>query len=181
MILFFQSLAQRAQMRFCFSRALRSVRKRVLISFCLCATCASLFYLGNILAQRAQACSVFVLPLRGVRKPFPHQVFIYRRIGKLRRQGGRSRAPGRSGPPSLGSALGSVGFGILLLRVSGLIVRLIALQMLIFTAVGFQIRPSGRCVLSRYSRVNTIDVMPSASGSLKVMLDALPVQVYLPS
>lgn len=60
-----------------------------------------------------------------------------------------------------GSALlgfGSVGFEIRLLRVSGLTVRKIAFQMLIFTAVGFlrpfgskpaelewQIRPSGNC------------------------------------
>ena len=39
---------------------------------------------------------------------------------------------------------GSVGFEIRLLRVSGLAVRKIALQMLIFTAVGLQIRPSGK-------------------------------------
>ena len=38
---------------------------------------------------------------------------------------------------------GSVGFEIRLLRVSGLTVRKIAFQMLIFTAVGLQIRPSG--------------------------------------
>ena len=98
-ILFFKSLAQRAQTCFCFSRALRSVRKRVLISFCLCATCASLFYFGNILAQRAQASFILETSLRGVRKPFPHQVFIYRRIGKLWRQRGRSRPPWRKRRP----------------------------------------------------------------------------------
>ena len=40
-------------------------------------------------------------------------------------------------------SLCSVGFEIRLLRVSGLAVRKIALQMLIFNAVGLQIRPSG--------------------------------------
>ena len=48
---------------------------------------------------------------------------------------------------------GSVGFEIRLLRVSGLTVRKIAFQMLIFTAVGLQIRPSG--VLS--------DILPTLS------------------
>ena len=49
--------------------------------------------------------------------------------------------------PADGAALlgfGSVGFEIRLLRVSGLAVRKIAFQMLIFTAVGLQIRPNGK-------------------------------------
>ena len=58
---------------------------------------------------------------------------------------------------------GSVGFEIRLLRVSGLTVRKIAFQMLIFTAVGFlrpfgskpaelerQIRPSGELLVLRH-------------------------------
>jgi hypothetical protein len=77
-ILFFQSLAQGAQMRFNFSNALRGVRKRVLISFYLCAACASPFYFENILARCAQACFIFDSPLRGVRKPVLESILTER-------------------------------------------------------------------------------------------------------
>jgi hypothetical protein len=73
MILFFQSLAQRAQMRFCFSRALRSVRKRNFVFQEPCAACANEFSFFKRLAQRAQTCFDFILPLRDVRKHFIFQ------------------------------------------------------------------------------------------------------------
>ena len=61
-------------------------------------------------------------------------------LSLFRREGGRPSAVA-SGAALLG--FGSVGFEIRLLRVSGLTVRKIAFQMLIFTAVGLQIRPNG--------------------------------------
>ena len=59
---------------------------------------------------------------------------------------------------------GSVGFEIRLLRVSGLAVRKIAFQMLIFTAVGLQIRPSGARLCPRL--IKWFDMLFILSGFL---------------
>jgi len=48
---------------------LREVRKRILISFCLCAACAGLFYFHFAFARLAQAILFFISPLPAVRKP----------------------------------------------------------------------------------------------------------------
>lgn len=65
----FQSLAQCAQTQFCFSRALRSVRKLVFVFQEPCAGCASVFYFHFAFARRAQASFILETSLRSVRKP----------------------------------------------------------------------------------------------------------------
>lgn len=69
---------------------------------------------------------------------------------------------------------GSVGFEIQLLRVSGLTVRKIAFQMLIFTAVGLQIRPSGLILVHRTAVVghSTCDGLATGADATTVIKTA---------